>query len=75
MPKNGLKIEYNMEDYLRLPYKVSIQEVKDGIYHYFLATVEGEPGVISIGSTYDEAYKRISYEMMIKCNLKSSKII
>lgn len=48
-----------LQEYLKLPYKISIQEINDESGHYFLATVDELPGCMSDGKTVEEAYKNI----------------
>ncbi len=66
----------NANEYLKLPYKISIQEMNDESGHYFFATVDEFPGCMSDGKTVEEAYKNIHEAMelhiseMIKENMK-----
>jgi len=53
----------NLKEYLKLPYKISIQEMNDESGHYFFATVAEFPGCMSDGKTVEEAYKNIHEAM------------
>ena len=48
-----------LKDYMKLPYKISIQEMNDESGHYFFASVEELPNCMSDGSTLEEAYRNI----------------
>ena len=61
----------NASEYLKLPYKISIQEMDDESGHYFFATVDELPGCMSDGKTVEEAYKNIHEAM----NLHISEMI
>ncbi len=52
-----------VSEYLKLPYKISIQEINDESGHYFFATVEELPGCMSDGKTVEEAYKNVHEAM------------
>lgn len=54
-----------LKDYMKLPYKISIQEMNDESGHYFFASVEELPSCMSDGSTLEEAYRNIREAMKL----------
>jgi len=58
-----------VQDYLKLPYKVIIQEMNDESGHYYYATVAELNGCMSDGETVEQAYKNIheAMELHIEC--------
>ena len=58
-----------VQDYLKLPYKIVIQEMNDESGHYFFATVAELKGCMSDGETVEKAYGNIreAMELHIEC--------
>ena len=59
------------KEYLKLPYKIIIQEKNDESGHYYYATVAELKGCMSDGATVEQAYKNIheAMELHIECLL------
>jgi predicted RNase H-like HicB family nuclease len=60
-----------VQEYLKLPYKIILQEKNDESGHYYYATVAELKGCMSDGETVEEAYKNIydAMELHIECML------
>ena len=55
----------NVKDYLKLPYKIVIQEINDEDEHYYFAAVEELQGCMSDGETVEKAYENIHEAMSL----------
>ena len=60
-----------VQEYLKLPYKIIIQEKNDESGRYFYATVAELEGCMSDGETVEQVYKNIheAMELHIECML------